>query len=88
MKYLGFMISGGDSMDQEVEARIGRASRIIGGTSQGILRRRELSKQTKLRVVIAMVMPVLMYVCEAWALRKEQRTKIQATQMNALKRIE
>ena len=87
MKYLGFMISGGDSMDQEVEARIGCASRIIGGMSQAILRR-ELSKQTKLRVVIAMVMPVLMYGCEAWALRKEQRTKIQATQMNALKRIE
>ena len=27
-----------------------------------------------------------MYGCEAWALRKEQRTKIQATQMNALRR--
>ena len=59
------MISGDDSMDQEVEARIGCASRIIGGMSQGILRRRELIKQTKLRVVIAMVMPVLMYGCEA-----------------------
>ena len=48
----------------------------------------ELSKQTKLKVVNAMVMPVLMYGCEAWALRKEQRSKIQATEMNALRRIE
>jgi len=88
MKYLGVMISGDGSMEREVEARIGCTSRIIGGMSQAILRRRELSKQTKLKVVNAMVMPVLMYGCEAWALRKEQRSKIQATQMNALRRIE
>ena len=64
MKYLGVMISGDDSMNREVEARIGHgcASRIIGGMSQGILRRRELIKQTKLRVVIAMVMPVSVWV--------------------------
>ena len=88
MKYLGVMISGDGSMEREVEARIGCTSRIIGGMSQAILRRRELSKQTKLKVVNAMVMPVLMYGCEAWALRKEQRSRIQATQMNALRRIE
>ena len=40
-------------------------SRIPGGMSQAILRRRELSKQTKLRVVNAMVMPVFMYGCKA-----------------------
>ena len=88
MKYLGVMISGDGSMDREVEARIGCASRVIGGMSQAILRRRELSKQTKLRVVNAMMMPALMYRCKTWALRKEQRSKIQATQMNALRRIE
>ena len=35
-----------------------------------------------------MMMPVLMYRYKAWALRKEHRSKIQATQMNALRRIE
>ena len=30
------------------------------------MRRKEVSKQTKLRVVNAMVMPVLMHACEAW----------------------
>ena len=88
MKYLGVMISGDGSMEREVEARIGCASRVIGGMSQAILRRRELSKQTKLKVVNATVMPVLMYGCETWAVRKEQKSKIQATQMNILRRIE
>ena len=64
-----------------------RASRVIGGMSQAILKRREQSKYTKLRVVNAMIMRVLMYGCEALALQKA-RFKIQATQMNALRRID
>ena len=88
MKYLGVMISGYGSMEWEVEASIECASRVIGRMSQAILRRRELSKQTKLRVVNAMMMLVLMYGCKAWALKKKQRSKIQAMQMNALRRTE
>ena len=44
MKYLGIMISDGGSMQHEVEARIGCASRVVRGMRQAILRRRELSK--------------------------------------------
>ena len=65
--------------------KIGCELRIIGGMSQAILRRRELSKHTKLRVVNAMVLPV---GCDTLALWKEQRPKIQASPMNALRRIE
>ena len=44
MKYLGVMISGDGTMQREVEARIGGATRVIGSMSQEVLRRRELSK--------------------------------------------
>ena len=37
---------------------------------QEVLGRRELSKQTKLKVVNAIMMPVLMYGCEVWVVRK------------------
>ena len=37
---------------------------------QEVLGRRELSKQTKLKVVNAIMMPVLMYGCGAWVVRK------------------
>ena len=33
-------------------------------------------------------MPVLMYGCETWSLTKKQQSKVQATQMNVLRRIE
>ena len=36
----------------------------------------------------AMVMPTLMYGCETWSLSKEQQSKVQATTMNVLRRIE
>ena len=51
------------------------------------LRRKELSQNTKLKVVNATVMPVLMYVCETWSLTKRQQLKVQDTQMNVLKSI-
>ena len=88
MKYLGVMISSDGSMDKEVEARIGNATRVIGGMNEMVLRRKKQSRSTKLKVVNATVMPKLMYGCETWSLSKRQQSKVQATQMNVLRRIE
>ena len=65
MKYLGVMISSDGSLEKEVEARIGSAVRMVGGMSEAVLRRKELSKKTKLKVVNATMLPALMYGCEA-----------------------
>ena len=75
-------------MDKEVEARIGNATRMIGGMNEMVLRRKELSRSTKLKVMNATVMPTLMYGSETWSLSKRQQSKIQATQMNVLRKIE
>ena len=61
---------------------------MIGGINEMMLRRKELSRCTKLEVVNATVMPTLMYGCETWSLSKRQQSKIQATQMNVFRRIE
>ena len=88
MKYLGVMISSDGSMDKAVEARIGNTTRVIGGMNEMVLRKKELSRSTKLKVMNATVMPTLLYGCETWSLSKRQQSKVQATQMNVLKRIE
>ena len=67
MKYLGVVISADGSMEKEIEARIANAKRIIGGMSEVVLRRNELSKNTKLKVVNATMIPTLMCGCEAWS---------------------
>ena len=88
MKFLGVMISSDGSMDKEVEARIGNATRVIGGMNEMQLRRMELSRSTKLKVVNAIVMPTLLYGCKTWSLSKRQQSKVHATQMNVLRRFE
>ena len=40
MKYLWVMISSDGNMDKKVEARIGNATRVIGGMNEMVLRRR------------------------------------------------
>ena len=62
MKYLGVMISSDGRMEKEVEARIGSATRVIGGMNEAVLKRKELSRSTKLTVVNATMMPALMYL--------------------------
>ena len=56
--------------------------------NDAVLRRKELSRSTKIKVVNATMMPVLMYGCETWSLTKKQQSKVQATQMNVLRRME
>ena len=71
-------------------ARIGIATPGIGGMNEMVLRRKELSRSTKLKVMNAAVMPTLMYGCATWSLSKRQQSKIQAMapQINVLRRIE
>ena len=54
--------------------------------NDAVLKRKELSQSTKIKVVNATMMPVVMYRCETWT--KKQQSKVQATQMNVLRRIE
>ena len=84
MKYLGVMVSSDGSMEKEVEARIGSATQVIGGLSEIVLRRKELSRNAELKVMNATMMATLLYGCEMWSLSKKQQSRIQATQMNGL----
>ena len=74
IKYLGVMISSDGRMEKEVEVRIASATRMVGGTSEMVLRRSEQSKSTKLTVVNATMVPSL-YSCEVWSLTKQQQRK-------------
>ncbi len=70
------MISSDGSTDKEVEGRIWNATRVIRGTNEMVLRRKVLSRRTRLKVVNVIVMPTLMYGCDTWSLSKWQQIKI------------
>ena len=63
------------------------ATLVIGGMNETVLKRKELCRSTKLKVVNATMIPTLLYGCEMWCLSKQLQSRVQATQMNVLRRI-
>ena len=50
--------------------------------------KRTKQKETKLTVSNAMVVPTLLYECETWTVQKWQDSRLQATEMRFLRRME
>ena len=47
----------------------------------GIFKSRDITLPTKVRLVKAMVFPVVMYECESWTLRKAECRRIDAFEL-------
>ena len=59
---LGVMISSDGNVEKKFEARIESAVKMIGRISEAVLRRKELSKKTKLKVKNATMLPMLVWI--------------------------
>ena len=52
-----------------------------------IFKNRDITLQTKVRLVKAMVFPVVMYGCESWTVKKAERRKIDAFELRCWRRF-
>ena len=52
-----------------------------------ILKSRDITLQTKVCLVKAMVFPVVMYVCESWTVKKAERRRIDAFELWCCRRL-
>ena len=52
-----------------------------------ILKNRDITLPTKVRLVKAMVFPVVMYVCESWTVKKAERRRIDAFELWCWRRL-
>ena len=52
-----------------------------------ILKSRDITLPTKVRLVKAMVFPVVMYSCESWTVRKAERQRIDAFELWCWRRL-
>ena len=88
LKYLGVMLNKSRNCDDEIEQRIGVASKVVEALRKLVLDRKELKKSTKMRVYNAMVLRTMLYECETWTLQKRHEGKLQALEMRYLRRVE
>ena len=53
----------------------------------GILKSRDITLPTKVRLVKAMVFPVVMYGCESWTIKKAEHQRMDAFELWCLRRL-
>ena len=47
----------------------------------GMLKSRDITLPTKVRIVKAMIFPVVVYSCEIWTVKKAERQRIDASKL-------
>ena len=74
-------------MESELERRIGMAATAVGALREPVFANKELSKEAKLTVYNAVVVPTLVYGCETWVLEERDKMRLQAMIMMVLRTV-
>ena len=65
-KYLGCIFTENASFDREIEERIKKGNIVISQLRSAVFRKKELKKETKVKISKAIFRPTLMYGSESW----------------------
>ena len=69
--YVGFKITVDGDRSHEIERRLLLGRKVITNLDR-ILKSRDITLTTKVRLVKAMAFPVVMYGCERWTIKKSE----------------
>ena len=78
-KYLGTMVSDDGRCLNEIKCIIGMAKEAFGQRKE--LLTGKLNLTLKMKIIQTVVWPVLLYGCETWTLRKEEKRRLEAAEM-------
>ena len=70
--FLGFKITVDGDCSHEIKRHLLLGNKAIGNLDN-ILKNRDINLPTKIRLVQAMVFPVVMYGCQSWTIKKAER---------------
>ena len=77
--------AGGDC-SQEIKRRLLLGRKVMTNLDS-ILKSRDITLPTKLHLVKDMVLPVVMYGCESWTVKKAERRRIEAFELWCWRRL-
>ena len=82
--FLGSKITADGDCSCEIKTLLGRK---VMTNLDSILKSRDITLSTKVRLVKAMVFPVVMYGCESWTVKKAERRRIDAFELWCWRRL-
>ena len=75
--FLGFKITADGDCSHEIKRRLLLGRKVMTNLDS-IFKSRDITLPTKVRLVKAMVFPVIMYGCESWTIKKAENQRINA----------
>ena len=85
--YLGSILSRSVRIDNEVDARIAKASTAFGRLRKKVWESNGLTTRTKLKVYKAVVLPSLLYSCETWTVYSSHANTLNRFHLDCLRKI-
>ena len=83
-KYLGMTVGKDGKMNEEINQRIGAANRCLFSLIS-LLKKRSISRNTKMKVYNTIIRPILIYGCESWSLTKQQEKRLEVFENKILR---
>ena len=84
--FWGSKITADGDCSHEIKRRLLLGRKVMSNLDT-ILKSRDISLPTKVRLVKAMVFPVVMYGCESWTIKKAERRSIDAFELWCWRRL-
>ena len=84
--FLGSQITADGDCSHEIKRRLLLGSKFMTNLDN-TLKSRDITLPTKVRLVKAMVFPVVMYGCESWTVKKAERRRIDAFELWCWRRL-
>ena len=83
---LGSKITADDDCSHEIKTHLLLGRKVMTNLDS-ILKSRDIALPTKVRLVKAMVFPVVMYGCESWTIKKAEHQRIDAFELWCCRRL-
>ena len=84
--FLGSKITADGDCSHEIKRRLLLGRKVMSNLDS-ILKSRDITLSTKVRLVKAMVFPVVMYGCESWTIKKAEHQRIDAFELWCWRRL-